>query len=126
MPTAITPPATGPTRYAHHAAQSPLTRTGPSDRAGFIDAPLTGDAHNPASAVQLAPPRAASRPICCAPDAGAGLQLNRPAGSTISHSIAATAEIPLPGRVSPALPCLPTNAHSTSVAKIAPRSWATT
>ena len=44
-------PATGPARYAHHEVQSPFTRAGPSDRAGFIDAPLTGDPHSPASAI---------------------------------------------------------------------------
>jgi hypothetical protein len=42
MPTAMAPPAIGPARYAHHEVQSPFTRAGPSDRAGFIDAPLTG------------------------------------------------------------------------------------
>ena len=39
----MAPPAAGPTRYAHHEVQSPSTRAGPSDRAGFIDAPLTGN-----------------------------------------------------------------------------------
>ena len=51
MPTAITAPASGPARYAHHAVQSPGTRSGPSDRAGFIDAPLGGPAQSPASAM---------------------------------------------------------------------------
>ena len=51
MPTAMAPPAIGPTRYAHHEVQSPFTRAGPSDRAGFIDAPLTGEPHSPASAM---------------------------------------------------------------------------
>ena len=51
MPTAIAAPATGPTRYAHHDVQSPNTRAGPSERAGFIDAPLTGAPHSPASAM---------------------------------------------------------------------------
>ena len=46
MPTAIAAPATGPTRYAHHDVQSPSTRAGPSERAGFIDAPLTGAPYN--------------------------------------------------------------------------------
>ena len=49
--TAMRPPASGPTRYAHHEVQSPSTSAGPSDRAGFIDAPLTGDPHSPASAM---------------------------------------------------------------------------
>src|SRR4029079_1445688 len=95
MPTAIRPPATGPARYAHHAVQSPFTKTGPSDRAGFIDAPLTGDPHSPARAMQLPTPIAASGPICWAPDAVPRITLTSPAVSTISHSIAVTAEIPL-------------------------------
>jgi hypothetical protein len=33
-------------------------------------------------------------------------------------------EIPLPGRVRPALPCLPIRAHSSSVARTAPADWA--
>src|SRR6185437_16874843 len=49
MPTAIRPPATGPARYAHHAVQSPLTRTGPQSRAHHP--PLTGRPQHPASAI---------------------------------------------------------------------------
>ena len=33
------------------AVQSPLTSAGPNDRAGFIDVPLTGADHSPASAM---------------------------------------------------------------------------
>ena len=33
------------------AVQSPLTSAGPNERAGFIEAPLTGAAHSPASAM---------------------------------------------------------------------------
>ena len=40
---------------------------------------------------------AASGPICCAPDAVPRITLTSPAVSTSSHSIAVTAEIPLPG-----------------------------
>jgi hypothetical protein len=36
------PPTAGPARYAHHEVQSLSTRTTPSDRAGFTEAPLTG------------------------------------------------------------------------------------
>ena len=53
------------------------------------------------------------------------ITLTSPAVSTISHNIAVAVETPLPGRVSPALPCLPRNAHSSSVAKAAPTNWAT-
>jgi len=37
--------------YAHHDVQLPITRAGPSDRAGFIEAPLTGAPNKPASAM---------------------------------------------------------------------------
>jgi len=40
----------GPARYAQYAVQSPPTSAGPNDRAGFIEVPLTGAAHSPASA----------------------------------------------------------------------------
>src|SRR5215471_14618831 len=126
MPTAMAPPATGPTRYAHHDVQSPLTSAGPSERAGFIDAPLTGEPHSPAKAMYPPTPNAASGPIACAPDAVPKITLTSPAVSTSSHSIAVVVEIPAPGRVSPALPCLPISAHNNNVAKIAPRNWATT
>jgi len=69
---------------------------------------------------------AASGPICWAPDAVPRITLTSPVVSTSSHSIAVAVEMPDPGRVSPALPCLPISAHSSSVAKIAPRNWATT
>jgi len=51
IPTAMAPPTKGPIRYAHHEVQSFSTRAGPSDRAGFIDAPLTGEPHSPARAM---------------------------------------------------------------------------
>ena len=51
MPTAITAPTVGPTRYAHHEVQSLSTRAGPSDRTGFIEAPLTGAPQSPANAM---------------------------------------------------------------------------
>ena len=68
---------------------------------------------------------AAIGPICCAPDAVPRITLTSPAVSTISHSIAVVAEMPGPGRVRPALPCLPISAHSSKVAAMAPRNWAT-
>ena len=68
---------------------------------------------------------AASGPICCAPDAVPRITLTSPAVRTSSHSIAVVVEMPLPGRVRPALPCLPISAHSSNVARIAPRNWAT-
>jgi hypothetical protein len=40
----------GPTQYAHHAVQSLLTRAGPNDRAGFIEAPAIGPAKVAANA----------------------------------------------------------------------------
>jgi hypothetical protein len=51
QPTAIAAPVSGPTTYTHYAVQSPLTSAGPNDRAGFIEVPLTGADHNPASAM---------------------------------------------------------------------------
>ena len=51
IPTAMAPPAIGPAKYTHHDVQSLKTRAGPSERAGFMDAPLTGAAHSPASAM---------------------------------------------------------------------------
>lgn len=67
MPTATRPPASGPTRYAHHEVQSASTSAGPNDRAGFIDAALTGAPQRPASAMcagatTRAPDGAASPP----------------------------------------------------------------
>ena len=47
----MTAPMAGPARYTHQAVQSPSTRAGPSDRTGFIEAPLTGPPHSPASAM---------------------------------------------------------------------------
>ena len=37
--------------YTQYAVQSPLTNAGPNERAGFIEAPLTGAAHRPARAM---------------------------------------------------------------------------
>lgn len=48
IPTAMTAPARGPATYAHQSVRSPPTSAGPSERAGFIDAPVTGAAHKPA------------------------------------------------------------------------------
>ena len=67
---------------------------------------------------------AASEPTACAPDAVPRITLTSPAVRTASHSIAVIVEMPLPGRVSPALPCLPISAHSSSVARTAPANWA--
>ena len=53
------------------------------------------------------------------------ITLTSPVVSTTSHHIAVAVEMPWPGSVRPALPCLPISAHSTSVARIAPRIWAT-
>jgi hypothetical protein len=42
------------TSHVHHtqsALQSPLTRAGPNERAGFIEVSLTGAAHSPARAM---------------------------------------------------------------------------
>ena len=69
---------------------------------------------------------AASGPICWAPDAVPRITLTSPVVSTTSQSIAVVAEMPLPGSVSPALPCLPISAQSSSVARIAPMNCATT
>ena len=53
------------------------------------------------------------------------ITLTSPVVSTTSHHIAVAVEMPWPGSVRPALPCLPISAHSSSVARIAPRIWAT-
>src|ERR1035441_3223654 len=50
-PTAIAAPISGPATYAQNAVQSPATRAGPNERAGFIEVPLTGAAHSPARAM---------------------------------------------------------------------------
>jgi len=42
MPTARMPPSTGPARYGQKWAKSPRIRSGPNERAGFIDAPVSG------------------------------------------------------------------------------------
>src|SRR3954464_4079932 len=98
MPTAIAAPATGPTRYAHHDVQSPNTRAGPSERAGVIDAPLTGAPPTPARGMWPPTPMAANGPICWAPDAVPRITLTRPVVRTSSHSIAVVDEMPAPGR----------------------------
>jgi hypothetical protein len=38
----MVPPTAGPARYAHHEVWSLSIRAAPIDRAGFIEAPLTG------------------------------------------------------------------------------------
>src|SRR5215468_75526 len=48
--TAMQAPMTGPRTYTHQPVKSVLTISGPSERAGFIDAPLIGLANSPSSA----------------------------------------------------------------------------
>ena len=98
---------------------------GPSERAVFIEAPLTEAPIMPARAMKLPTPMAAPQPTDWAPDEQPRMTLTRPVVSTISHSRAVPALMPLPGRVRPALPCLPSRATSSSVAKMAPMNWAT-
>ncbi len=68
--------------------ESPLTSAGPSERAGFIDVPLTGADQSPASAMYPPTPSAAIAPAFCAADVVPRITLTSSAVSTISISSA--------------------------------------
>jgi hypothetical protein len=57
--TEIAAPTMSPTTWTHHPVKSPLTMSGPSVRAGFIEAPLIGLANRPirATVASQAPER---------------------------------------------------------------------
>ena len=106
MPTAISAPANGPSTYAHHAVQWFSTSAGASERSVFIDAPLIGAAHRPASAMYPATPIAFSGPTFCAPEQVPRIVLTSPAVRSTSQSIAVVVLTPAPGSVSPASPAV--------------------
>jgi len=51
IPTAAMAPTIGPTMYTQQSVKSPFARSGPKERAGFIDAPLIGLDQSPASTI---------------------------------------------------------------------------
>ena len=59
-PAATKDPASGPTMYAHQAVSTPRMRAGASERAGFMEAPLTGAPMRPAR--RCPGPRSRGRP----------------------------------------------------------------
>src|SRR5215469_988895 len=82
--TAMAAPSTGPAIYTHHPVKSVLTMSGPSVRAGFIDAPLMGLANNPSRAMVAPTASAALWPMLRYPVAVLRITETRIAVSTIS------------------------------------------
>src|SRR5262249_48369070 len=81
---AIAAPMRGAKAYTHQPVKSLATMSGPSVRAGFIDAPLIGLAKSPRSAMVAPTARAALWPMLRYPVAVLRMTLTRIAVSTIS------------------------------------------
>src|SRR6202521_5285078 len=85
----------------------PRTKSGASDLAGFIEAPVIGAAQSPARAIY--PPTAIAPlvPMLRAPDAVPRIVFTNPAVSTTSIASAFPPPTPLPGMVAPSSPIAP-------------------
>src|SRR3984885_7803059 len=125
-PTASVAPTSGPATYAQYEDQSPDTSAGPNERAGFIDAPLTGAAQRPASATYPPTPSAPIVPTFCAAEAVPRITLTSPPVTAVSIRNACQLWYPGPGRVAPRCSTLPNTASRNRHASAAPTSWAMT
>src|SRR5665647_3327259 len=82
--TARRAPSIGPATYIQRSWKSPRAKSGPSERAGCIDAPLTGLAHRPARAMYAPTPTADSGPMVGALDAVPKIVLTNPSVRRVS------------------------------------------
>src|SRR6185437_1838993 len=119
-------PNNGPAMYSHVVLRSPRTRSGANERTGFIEAPLTGAAHSPASAMY--PPTAIAPlvPMLRAPVAVPSTVLTSPAVSRTSIANARPVPNPAPGTVAPSAPAVPNMARRKSAANTPPAICART
>src|SRR5262249_41300274 len=81
--TAMAAPITGPAIYTHHPVKSVDTMSGPRVRAGFIDAPLIGQANRPSSATMEPTAMAALWPMLRAPVAVLRMTTTKLADTTV-------------------------------------------
>src|SRR5579871_4724677 len=125
IPTAIIAPTSGPATYTQAWPRFPSTMSGPRDRAGFMDAPLTGAAQRPARPMYPPTANAARVPTLWAREAVPRIVLTRPTVRTTSMENACRSVMPGPGSVAPRPPTRPKRAARNAAAPMAPISWAT-
>ena len=124
--TAMSIPMSGPTRYTHKWAKSVETTSGANERTGFIDAPLIGLAHSPASAMYPATPRAENVPTFWAPDAVPRMVVTSPQVRATSMRNAWASVTWGPGMVAPRRPMVPKIERRKRQPSSPPAVWATT
>src|SRR5205823_2425700 len=102
--------------------KSPETISGPSERAGFIEASVSGLDHNPARATYPPTATAESPPTFRPSDAVPMITLIRPVVRTSSVTTAGASPTPGPGTVAPKPPTVPNIARRSQQAATAPLS----
>ena len=116
-------PRGGARAYTQKSCHSPETSAGPNDRAGFIDAPVTGPPNRASSPMTPPIAIAAEAPTARVSVATAMITNMRKVVSTTSYRNACPA--PTLGTVAPRFAGLSVQAtHRTPAAALAPTSWA--